>query len=48
MIAAKAAPMPEFGSFNPPRMKVETQKPLEFALLLVIAIVLPVAIVVQW
>lgn len=46
-IAAKAISLPEFGSFDLPWMKVENQKPVEFALLLIIAIVLPIAIVLQ-
>ncbi|NLS02296.1 hypothetical protein HGP14_02790 [Rhizobium sp. P32RR-XVIII] len=45
-IAVKAAAMPEFGSFIPPRTSVARQVRAELALVLIVAIVL-VAIVLQ-
>jgi hypothetical protein len=39
--------MPTFGSFNPPKMKVDHQRKVEFALMAIIAIVLPIVCVLQ-
>ncbi|MBB4277052.1 hypothetical protein [Rhizobium mongolense] len=46
-VIAKADCLPEFGGFSLPRMPVAHQRRAELALLLIIAIVLPIAVVLQ-
>lgn len=46
-IAARVMSLPEFGSFDLPKMPVAQQRRAELALLMIIAVVLPIAIVLQ-